>query len=178
MGACSRCSRAPCSPKKLIPAGPISSITLRESFTWPESRPTTSAPFRSARSTRGNANAVYQVAYPIPADLLGQADGANSSGFSFGIVGFDIASSDYGSYAYVDILSEARDSNIINTTQYARLLEYRDVARYDLDPVLSQTYEADLALLNGTIFSRQEARDIIDLFNDKFIENPFVEPVK
>lgn len=126
----------------------------------------------------GNTATIYEVNFAVPNSLLGSSIGGNNSGFSFGLVQLDIGANGFAQAAYSDILDNALADGIIDQTQYDRLIQYSNDNRYDLDPVLSQTYLADQQLLNSSVFSRQEAREIVDQYNNQYLEQSLLGTVQ
>jgi hypothetical protein len=126
----------------------------------------------------GNPETIYKVNFAVPNSLLGTFKGGNNSGFSFGIVQLDIGVNGFAQAAYTDILNDALGDGVINDTQYDRLIQYRDNSRYDLDDTLKLTYQADLQLLNDTVFTRQNSLDIVDQYNDQYLEQSLLGKVQ
>ena len=126
----------------------------------------------------GSQDSIYEVNFAVPKSLLGSSRGGNNSGFSFGIVQLDIGVNGFAQQAYTEILDNALSNDVINQTQYDRLLSYRGESRYDLDPTLRSSYIADKDLLNNTIFVRQDAWKIVDTYNELYLEQSLLGKVQ
>ncbi|MBO9426306.1 hypothetical protein J7444_16320 [Labrenzia sp. R4_1] len=119
----------------------------------------------------GNSATVYWVSLAVPNSLLGQSQGGNNSGFSFGIVQLDAGSNSFAHSALTSILQTARDTGNLTSSQFTHLSQYVGAGRPDLNPNLASTYAADRAFLNDTIFDEQYARDIVDQYSQLYIES-------
>ncbi|WP_428524914.1 hypothetical protein [Roseibium sp.] len=119
----------------------------------------------------GSSATVYRVSFAVPNSLLGQSQGGNNSGFSFGIVQLDAGSNSFAKSALTSILQTARDTGNLTSSQFTHLSQYVGASRPDLNPDLASTYAADRAFLNDTIFDEQYARDIVDQYSQLYIES-------
>jgi Ca2+-binding RTX toxin-like protein len=119
----------------------------------------------------GNTATVYRVSFAVPNSLLGQSQGGNNSGFSFGIVQLDAGANSFAQSALTLILQTARDTGRLTSSQFTHLSQYVGASRPDLNPGLSSTYAADRVFLNDTVFDEQYARDIIDQYSQLYIES-------
>ncbi|MFN3130967.1 hypothetical protein [Roseibium sp.] len=119
----------------------------------------------------GNSATVYRVSFAVPNSLLGQSQGGNNSGFSFGIVQLDAGSNSFAQSALTSILQTARDTGNLTSSQLTHLSQYVGASRPDLNPNHASTYAADRAFLNDTIFGQQYAQDIVDQYSQLYIES-------
>jgi len=119
----------------------------------------------------GNSETVYRVSLAVPNSLLGQSQGGNNSGFSFGIVQLDAGSNSFAQSALTLILQTAHDTGSLTSSQFTHLSQFVGASRPDLNPDLASTYAADRAFLNDTIFGQQYAQDIVDQYSQLYIES-------
>src|SRR4051794_3361384 len=100
----------------------------------------------SATSLNGNSVLIYKASFqPV-----------GGSGFSFGIAQLDIgniANNSIAQTAYTEILNDALSDGLIDQAAFTRLMTYNNHSRYDLDPILSTTYQADEGIL-ASIFNQ------------------------
>jgi len=117
----------------------------------------------------GDLNDQYVVSFAVPNNLLGRSNDGNNSGFSFGAVQLDIGNNNFAIAAYASILNAARNNNTITQGQYNQFAKYNGVKRPDLVNGLRDTYAADRKYLTDNVFSKQFAKDIIDVQSTKYI---------
>jgi hypothetical protein len=120
----------------------------------------------------GNSETVYRVSFAVPNSLLGQSQGGNNSGFSFGIVQLDAGSN---SFAQSALTSDPADSTRHRQPDKLSIHAFEPICRCQpaglkSRPCVHYMLQTE-AFLNDTIFDEQYARDIVDQYSQLYIES-------